>query len=355
MADVELVVDGKAYDGWKAVEVSRAIDAVSGAFALDLTERWAVQQEPWQITPGAACELRLDGETVITGHVDSVRPSYDANGHSVAVTGRDLAADLVDCSAVHAPDQWTNIGLDRLAKLLAEPFGVPVTVTGDMGDPFPVVKLEHGETAWEALERHARQRGVLVFSDGRGGMVLANAGQQLAESSLIQGQNILSASGELNHVERYSVYTVTGQSLGDDGWDAEASAHITGQATDPAIVRYRPLRVICEALTSGASAGRRAAWESTVRAGRSARASIVVAGWRQSPNGPLWQLNQLVPVVSPWLQINGLMLVTGLRFRKGDGGSTTSLELMSPAAFRPDLEPRKKQRKQDGTDLWGTW
>ena len=132
MDDLELLVNGMNYSGWTSLGVTRAIDAATTAFTSTLTEKWEAgdsspaQVEPWPILPGDACEVRLAGFPMVIGYVDIFKPSFSDTDHSINIQGRDKVADLVDCSAVHTPDEWKNINLLAFAKILAAPFGVSV-------------------------------------------------------------------------------------------------------------------------------------------------------------------------------------------------------------------------------------
>jgi prophage tail gpP-like protein len=87
----------------------------------------------------------------------------------------------------------------------------------------------------------------------------------------------------------------------------------------------------------------------------SVRASVTVAGWRQhGTRGPLWDVNLLVPVVSPWLGIDRDLLISSVEFRKDDGGSTTALELTLPDAFMGEGEGGTASGGDAGAngDLW---
>lgn len=357
MSNVELLVNGLRYGGWTDVEVKRSMEAVSGAFTIGLTERWAGQDTPWVILPGSECAIYVDGELMITGYTDALEASFDSGSHTVTVKGRDKTADMVDCSAVHSPDQWSNVSLTTLASKLATPFGIPVSVESDVGEVFPHVKLDHGETAYEALERHARQRAALLLPDRSGGLVIAKPGARRAAVKLEQGVNVLSANGGLDFSGRFSDYIVKGQTVGSDNWDAEAAAHVNATDRDTSVKRYRPMLVQAEALQDNGMAKKRAAWERNVRKGRSAKATVTVQGWRQSQGGPIWDINMLVQVYLPWLQINGEMMVSSVTFRKSDRGTITELEIASPDAFQPDVtsdKPRKRKEKDDLED-WDSW
>lgn len=345
MADdsrVELLIGGRLYAGWEQAGITRAMDAACGTFNLAVTDRWEPNAEPWPIVPGDECEIRLGGETVISGYVDLVRPSFNADSHTISVQGRDRSADLVDCSAVHDPDEWKNIDLLALANRLGSPFGVAAKAETDIGAPIPLVKLQHGETALEALTRHARMRKVLVMPDGAGGILLTRTGSRRAAVELLQGRNILDASGQLDNSERFSDYIVKGQASYRDETDGETEAHAEGKARDPGVTRYRPMLIVADAESNAASASDRATWEANTRMGRAASATIVVQGWRQTPGGELWAPNMLVSVRSSWLGMSGEMLIRQVTFDKGAGGTVTQLDVVSPSAYEPEPIKQKK-------------
>ena len=197
---IELLVDGKLYGGWLSASVNRAMNAAAGAFTLAVTDRWTPSAEVWAIEPGDLCDLRVDGEVVITGFVDMVKPQFTKDGRSINVQGRDRSGDMVDCSAVHTPDQWKNIGLLKLAEILAKPFGIAVKADADLGGAFPLVKLQQGETALEAINRltHGNTANFELLSQGRLGLTIfarqidqyppSGSGQSSTAHSLIKGQ-----------------------------------------------------------------------------------------------------------------------------------------------------------------------
>ena len=133
---ITLTVNGINYDGWKANSVTKPLESLSGIFDLGLTERWPGQQMPRAINPGDSCALKVDGELLITGFVDDVEPSFDAESHTLTVRGRDKAGYLVDCSAINSPGQWSGQTLDQIATALCSPFGIRVLTETDVGDPF---------------------------------------------------------------------------------------------------------------------------------------------------------------------------------------------------------------------------
>lgn len=328
---VELKVKGGVFSGWEGMEIKTGIEQVAGTFKLDITERWPGQDTPTPIMPGFACEVLLDGATVITGFVDSSNLNYDENSHSISIEGRDKTGDLVDCCAVHKSGQWKNRSLDKIAADICAPFGIKVIKQADVGTPFPSFNIQEGERAFEALDRMARMRAVLLVSDGLGNLIITRAGSQRIATELVEGVNIKRAKGKFDWKERFSHYVVKGQHRGTDGEPADAARGPTGKTDDAVIDRYRPMIVLAEDQGHIASLQQRAEWERNVRIGRANRATITVQGWKHA--GGLWRPNTLVRLRSPMLYADIDLLIAQVAYKLDSNGTTTELELCRPEAF----------------------
>ena len=270
-------------------------------------------------------------------------PAYSATGHDVTVDGRDATGDLVDCSAIHQPGEWRGRKLEAIVTILAKPFGIPVKAECDTGTAFRKFRIEEGETAFEAIERACRMRAVLP-PRRQGWAADHPAGSGRASVALKRGENIIEASGRLSHRDRYSQYIVKGQQPSfADQIPADQLAQVRGEAVDPGTRRYRPLQIIAEQSVDDASARDRAILEANVRAARARRISVVVQGWREHPDGPLWSPNRLVRLTDNWLAIDRDMLIVGVAFSKGDRGSRTELSLVPPGAFELKAEPEPEE------------
>ncbi len=336
MSDLRLKVDGLLYGGWKTVRIQRSIEQIAGQFELTVTERWAGQDTPRPIRPGAECQVLIDGTPVVTGYVDDANISYDATSHSVAVTGRDKTGDLVDCSAPTKDKQRFNLTLLALAKKLCVPYGIEVTADVDVGPAFASDADNSGASVFEGLAAAAAIRAVLLISDGLGDLLITRASRERIQTILLLGDNVRACSVSFSHKDRYSEYTVLGQGAADDFNYGLAAAQPVGKTIDGLIERHRPLTVIAEKPITSAAAQVRAEWERNVRFGKSQRIQYTVAGWHYEP-GKLWPLNRLVAVRDEFLGIDADLLITGVTFILDDSGERTELALMPREAF--DLIP----------------
>ena len=349
MGKATLTVADKVYDGWKNITVTRGIEQIAGTFELGLTERWPGQVDGRPIRPGESCTVALDGQVVITGFIDDVQPEYDDKNHTLNIAGRDRTGDLVDCSVLPAGRQWSGRTLLQIAVDLCRPFGIPVKAEADVGAAFASFTSQHGETSFEALERGARQRGILLVADGKGGLILTRAGTSRCPTALVEGVNILKANANLSQRDRHSKYIVRTENPGSDWSTPEQNSGAEATATDPNVKRYRPLIIMGEEPGHGESLAQRARWEANVRIGRGSTATITVQGWHH--DGGLWQPNTLVDVKSPMLYLDMSMLITSVTYRLGEEGTTCDLGISRPEAFELIAMADKKKKKDEA----GSW
>ncbi len=349
MAEIRLLVGGKAYGGWKSIRVTRSIESLAGSFELEASDRWGGQDQAWPIAEEDPCRVEVDGQVVVDGFVDKRGISLSADSRALRYSGRDRAAALVDCSAVL--DKWTfrNASVFAVARAVAEPFGIKVSMQPGIQFPKPPAKLvvSPGDTGFQVIERAAQPAGVLVVSDGTGGILITRAGKGRA-SPLVQGQNIKSAEVDYDSTAKFRRYFVVTQVAGTD--DASGGAtRIRAEAVDEGVRRTeRVLLVRPESGVTAEYAKRRADWEARVRAARSETVVIGVLGWRQS-NGRLWAPNELTHVEAPALGVSGNLLVSQVDYGIDDsGGETTRIRLVRPDAFTPEPQAVVKS----GGGLW---
>ncbi|MEW6612711.1 MAG: phage baseplate assembly protein [Pseudomonadota bacterium] len=358
-----LKVGGSLYGGWKSVAIRTGIEQIAGSFELAITERWPHQPRDWAIPPGEFCQVLIGDDVVISGYVDTVAVSYDAASHEIQVTGRDRAGDLVDCSAPSTA--FTGLTFEEIARRLCDPFGIEVydeTVSGKKltvkekkagkkGTPprktravgkVPKQAVQAGETVFKTLEKLARSEGVLLVSDGEGGIVITRAGLAGDCQTVLEfGKNILRASFEHSHANLYSEITVKGQAAaaGADRFDV---VHASPKGTvkrrqaktgNSQIARYRPLIIIAETQADARRCQSRAEWEAGNREAKARRVAVTVQGWREAPGGALWRINRRVRVKCPWMRLDEWWLIAAVSYKLDESGTTAELSLVGEKAF----------------------
>lgn len=345
MSELELVIGGTRYAGWKSVDVRRGLEQVADSFEVSLAERWS-ERSPMPIKPGSEAVVRIDGEPVLTGYVDEVLPSYDARSHTIAVSGRSKTADLVDCSGPDASYEAPMTVLD-VARELAGPFGIGVSAEANVGEPLQNPAIEEGEPYAEAIVRLARHRALLVVPDVEGNLVLTQAPRRQISTQLVLGENILKASGRFSTRDRFSEVMVHGQGVASDSWSGEAASEPAGTAKDPGIDRYRPTLVGASTPVDSQACTERAEWEVRQRIGRSRGVTYTLNGWYHADG--LWTPGDEVVIRDPWLGLDGASwIVAEVQLLRGSNGERAELRVVPASAY--DLRATPEAEKEDS--LW---
>lgn len=344
---VHLHVGTEIHEGWKDVSITLAIDRLSGQFDVSLTDSWIAhgQRERLKVTEGDACTVRIDGETVVTGYIDEVARDYDDASRRTSLRGRDKAGDLVDCSA--PVQDWRDRTLAAIASDLCRPFGINVSARSAAASvtPFARFATNPGDTVAATLERMLRQRGLMAWSDGLGGLIIDTVTASAPVATLQPGVNILSGQCTRSMADRYSAYTAMAHADGgadaDDLEDADTITAPSGSAADPGVPRHRPLVLVAETQAGGPTLASRADHEAKTRAARAAQAVYSVPGWK-NPSGALWRPRQTVTLQDDLLSLSGRWIITQVQFRQTDReGTVTELTVARAAAFAVLAEPEK--------------
>jgi prophage tail gpP-like protein len=335
MSDVVLKVDGRAYGGWKEVDISRSLEFAANTFALKITDVWNNMDVRRPIRMGAPCEVWIDRDRIITGYVDDVLASHDGGERTIEVAGRSKIADLIDCSSGGAiGQQFNNQNFASIARAVAKPFGIGVVDQAGPYQPARRREIEPAQRVFEFLEELAREEAVILTSDRAGDLLITRAGTERLRTRLELGANVLAAAARFSMRDRFSEYRVVGQRGNWDNDAAQAAAHVSGTSEDLQM-RFRPNAILAEDQVQLVSARRRAQWQRNVAYGRSKQATYTVSGWRHDDG--LWEPNRLVHVVDEWLGLDALWLLATVHYRLDERGERAELTVLPKQAF--DLIP----------------
>lgn len=356
---VELFISGKIFSGWAGVSVRRSLEHLAGSFSLELM--LPGQPVPDGIDPGQPLKLQINGVTVITGYLDTVKHKLTATSNKITITGRDKTGDLVDCSAVFKGSQWHNRTLEQIAGDLCKPFGIRViwqVSDATAAKPFATFTLQLSETVSDALTRAARHRGVLVTSNADGDLVFTQAGNQQTDT-LELGKNLLDADFTDDWRNRYSEYLVKGHGGGGGhAGDAKMAALLAapkGTADDKTITRYRPKVILADHKITADGARQRAIREERRAVAKSERFVAGVKGWFRE-NGALWDVNLLTRVIAPRVNVDMRdLLICQVEFTlNAKEGEVTRLTLAPRDGFIVPAEPDSSGASGagGGVDAW---
>lgn len=366
-------VAGLVLDRWTQVTISRSLGEISGSFVLELRDdfrniaSWAYAS-PGSIGPltiGRRVTITIDGEIVLVGWVEDVRADAADGEVRLAIAGRDVTGDLVDCAAApRGPVEFRRLSVAQLGERMVAPFGLTCRCDVDPGRPFDKCSIDAAETVVSALEKHARQRKLLVTSDGVEGLVLTRSGSERAAGDIIfPGAGAIASSGVFAARDRYSDYFVKGQAekagggrarqapmtpastpiervrdyLGSTGSGGELSGEsrgveILGHARDPEIARWRPTVAMMKSQESAGGAQEQAEWMAAVHKARGVNMSYTLADWRGA-SGALWRPNTIARVRDRYQDVDEDLLIDAVTIAYGEDGAVTELRLVGPEAY----------------------
>jgi prophage tail gpP-like protein len=334
MTGVSLIVEGRRHTGWTSVRVTRTIEALAGSFSLTSAMRSDVP-----IRPESRCQVAIDDETVIDGHVERCSRRLDARTREATYDGYDLAQALVANSVYLDQWSWRDITLDAFARIVAKPHGVNIVVARGLSLPrTKKVVVNPGESAYDALMREATSVGVLLVSDGLGNLVITQGGSSRTDA-IVEGENLLSGSVDEDAGERYRRYVVLAGRPGSDD-DVGDARRVRAEAVDVDVSRASRVTVLRPSRPMATDAARRFAdWRARLHKARSLSVTISVHRW-QTYKGTLWPVNAITRVKSPTLGLDRDLLISEATHELGDGGELTTLRLVPPDAFSPSPSAR---------------
>lgn len=353
---VELLIGGQTHADWESYDVES--DLLIPADAWHVTLAATAQPLPPVVTPGAPFELRVGGETVMVGRVDTIEHAVDKRGHSYALSGRDGAAILVDCSAPVFVAKMVSLD-DIIAKIVRD-LGIikhDVRAGADKASRLrEKINVEPGDTAWQALSNAAEANGLWPWFDPDGTLVVGGPDYEAEPVATLilrrdgQGNNVMRLERRASIQGRYSEVTVLGQS---HGTGTEQGKHaVKGVARDDSVSWYRPRIVIDHEAETVAIANDRARKLLADSRLKAFTLRATVAGHRirtpgEGADGKLWQPGQRVRVVSEPDGIDGIYFLMARRFSGGRSrGSTTSLVLKEDRAWLLDAHPHKRRHRR---------
>ncbi len=337
MPNASLEIGSKRYVGWEEISISSSIESLAESFSLGVAANLDIEPED-------ACQVKIDGQLILTGAVERVIPSFDGDTDDFAAMGFSAPNALVACSAVLDKWEFRNNTVLEIARKVCEPYGISVSVQAgvEFAKAPPNLSIAPGDTGFEVILAAAKSSGVLAVSTPEGGVLLTQSGTTRAHDSLIEGGNFVAASGNFDASERFYRYIALAQTAGTDAAFGDAT-RLRAQAFDDGVKRQeRTLILRPESGHSVAYNKAYADWEARIRAANGESARVFVRGWTQS-DGSIWQKNTVTRVESKRLRINGEdRLISQVDFGNGPGGPMTTLRIVRTDAYESSPTARVK-------------
>lgn len=351
---VEVRVGGLVHRDWTRYEIESDMMVPADCWNVTLSQQQI--RVPSSVATGAAVEVRIGGELVLTGRIDR-------RGRAIGelrLSGRDGAAILLDCSAPIITAQ--QLSLEQVVAKIVRPLGLTrVRIDADNAGMREKFSCEPGDTAWDALRRAAEANGLWPWFEPDGTLVIGGPDyDQEPVATLVErvdgvGNNVQRLDEESSIEGRFSDVTVLGQShaAGTGAGERDGRNNVRALVRDDGVPVYRPhVLVDHEAINEGIAAARGRKFISDSRV-QSYSLVAEVKGHRTA-SGKLWKPGQRVSVVSEPLDLDGTYFLMGRRFVGGNGvGQMTVLTLKEDRAWVLDAHPSKRRHRRGKNSIPG--
>lgn len=315
--DIEIRHDGIRHRGIIRGSVTLGMEQIAHPFDFFYAESLGEHETgAWYLFRGDFIEFLVDGEYLTDGHVFKSRISQKVKELSFDVAGRARTADFVDGIVTLKPRQMNHATVPQIATKILRPYGFTVHCESP-GEPLPRFTVDKSETAFEAISRACRLRGLwprYAPGDSSGSvLVLERLDDSTSPTPITLGENCIEITREGDDTERFSEYIFAGHTKVSDRVSPAASRFRT-RVLDPGVNRYRPTRAQTKTAQGPSDAGVLAQLDRNHRAGNSETFSAVMSGWK-TYEGELWRPNSLHAVYAPALGLNGSrLLITEVRY-----------------------------------------
>lgn len=343
-----LEVGGVRYDNFVSAQCSLRLDSLADSFNFE-----AVNPDGAELPfkGGELCRVYVDGELVLTGHIEIVAVVYDGESHSITIQGRSKPADLLD-STIGLFDDVIGEGLTLkglIEKVIAH-LSLDLSVIDEVNPrPFngaeDLAAPEAGDNAFSFIEKYTRKRQVLLKSSPEGNILITtnsgiNAAGKLQHIIGATDNNIISSSFSYDTTGRYNAYRLASQlnpiplNLTGDS-DLAPLVNQGGGVFDSDIRQSRQLVIISEAPLSDTECEARARWEADVRKARGLIYSATVPYFREGGlTGEIWRLNRIYQVVDDFIGKVEPMLCNAVTFSLDEeSGRNTQVGLIGRNAY----------------------
>ncbi len=367
---IVIEVNGIQYSGFTRANVQLRLDAVANTFSFDSATEGATAF-PFKL--GDKCKVFANDVLVMTGNIEIVTGSWDANTHTINFSGRDKTGDLLDSSISSLSDLTAPISLATICKRVIAHIGSDLLVIDEANPAIfteaqDIASPEPGENAFQFLQKYSRKRQVLLTSNQFGNLVLVVGGGETIEATVIhhiddvdRANNVVRADVSYDSTGRFNVYktvsqlnTSAGFAAGIVAAESVADQGSNRQALDREIRRGRQLILIAEAPSSGKDTLDRATWEANMRRARGKVYNAEVRGF-EDKSGNLWRLKTLPLIHDEFADIEARMLVNTISFTNGmsDGSETTRLGFLERNAYTLKLQEPSEDKDNVGSAFTG--
>lgn len=358
---ITLEVNGVDLTGFTEIDVSRRLDTVSGDFSFRAV---STSNRRFPVRVNDPIRVMVDNTPVITGYAEYINVTYSSGTHEVLIRGRDITADFIDSTLGEKITFTGGVTLEQVARATLDSLNLnSVGVISNVAlEPFAAtveIASEIGQTGFAFLEGYARQKNVLLTTDGLGNLVITRSSttpiatyllNQVRTGNVSNNSNNILEGGVTNDMTaRYNTYVVrSGDSLTTlaefDGFEnieqyteslTDSAIQNIGTTQDVAIRPSRTFELQAEHPSTSSQCSERAIWEANYRRAKSFDYYCTVQGHTATQDRIPWAPNLLVKVIDDFCDVDANLLIEQVRFTYSvNSGSKTQLTLVTADAYQ---------------------
>lgn len=376
---VVIEIDGENYEEFKSGSVTRRFDSLCGSFDIKTTKD---KMSEYNISPNDSCRIFVNGKKVLTGFVEIISPSEDADSSEVSLTGRCKTCDIVDSNLPVPINLSGTFTLVTVANKVIEALGIDCKVINEVPDlksftNADIISSEVDENAFDFLNKYAEKVSVLLITDADGNLVITRggAGKKKKDDMFIneydgENNNILSSSAGYDYTQRFNTYIFCSQAnTNTTSSDTKIDINHISQKAVAIDDEIRPSRIFVKKTENSCSAEickQMADLECNIRRANSLSYQNEIAGYEFN-DGSLFDINTIAHVYDDDCEIDSELVIKSCTYNFGDG-ATTSLEFADVDAFtlqatmdsltekvsdtkstKSKKKKKKKKKKKDAT------
>ncbi len=346
-------IGGKEHRDWESYDIDSDFLIPADGFDFAIGLPYGAAEIP--DLSGETCEVVIDGQTVMTGIIDSQHHDKRKGSRSLRLSGRDYAGLLVDCSAVQLNVKGMTV-LDAAKKLVAPwPQIKNIRLKAESNPVLDKIDIEPGESVWQALTHIANSVGLHPWMEPDGTLVVGGADYAsppvatLCWSRSDKRRNTESVVLEWSVDNRYSEVVFLAQSHAKSGDSAKHD--LKWVYKDPTMTLHKPKTVVVSDADNLAALQKQAKKQLADWRLEGFTLTVTVGG-HATRDGVLWQPGQRVHVIDDEHGIDAVFYLMGRRFMLSRGnGTQTELRLKEDGVWTPDAYPKKSEqaRKRKGS------
>lgn len=190
-SDFSIVINGKKFTGFTGCSLVRSVfgvDAFSFSTAWDSKSKEL--RDAFRPFSYAPCDVYFSTDLVFKGRLLTPTPSVSPDAQVLNIQGYPQCGVLIDSCLPPSlyPSEYNGLDLKQIAEKVCEPFGVNVTVKGDVGATFEKVEVELTDKVWDFLSKLAEQRNMFLTNTADGGLLIYKPETEEVSATFLQGE-----------------------------------------------------------------------------------------------------------------------------------------------------------------------